>query len=220
MRVPMKRWVCRWCGTDIAEQQNGVCDRCKPLDDLLPLTVWPLERAETAGQSPHEDSLTGLSSHRAAIEWLAERIGQTESRGEDLSIALLDIDEFHAVNCIHGHPFGDLVLCRLAGLMRAATGTGDLAARLGGEEFLLAWPGDGALEAADAADDLRARFHEVTFELAGAQIGGFTLSVGVTQLASLDQRRFGANASDGLFFNADQALYQAKRDGGNCVRIF
>jgi diguanylate cyclase (GGDEF)-like protein len=225
--MPMKRWVCRWCGRDIGEQQDGVCEGCKPLDDLPPSTWSSLERAQagqaprqTGGAAPTIDSLTGLASRRAAEEWLAERPRQAELKGEALSIALLDIDDFRGLNDTHGHGFGDLVLRRLAVLMRRATGTGDLAARVGGEEFLLAWPGDGALEAAGSADDLRTRFNELTFEVAGARIGGFTLSAGITQLASLDRHQIEGNLTQGLFLTADQALYQAKQDGGNRVRIF
>jgi diguanylate cyclase (GGDEF)-like protein len=167
------------------------------------------------------DEHTGLANRREAQEWLEQRSREADLRSEAFSIALIDIDLMSQINRSHGYVVGDVVLRRLADLIRGATGATDLAARLGGEEFLLAWPGDGALEAAAEVDDLRARFHELEIELEdGTRAGGFTLSAGVTQLASLNRHQADGNIAEGLIANADRALYEAKNDGRNCVRIF
>jgi diguanylate cyclase len=143
-------------------------------------------------------------------------------RDEALSVALIDIDDMRLINDSHGYAVGDLVLCRLADLLRDATGARDIAARFGGEEFLIAWPGDDAQEAADQADAIRLRFHGMEVELAdGRRAGGFTLSAGISQLSTLSRndRRWELGWRR-LLDNADAALWAAKKAGGDCVRIF
>ncbi len=135
-------------------------------------------------------------------------------------MALVDVDDMRAINDSYGHAVGDVVLRRLTELMRDATGANDLAARVGGEEFLLAWPGDDATDAAHEADDLRARFHELDVGLGnGVQVGGFTLSAGIADVASLRHARDG-NIAESLLGAAEDALSAAKRDGGDQVRVF
>jgi len=168
------------------------------------------------------DTLTGLTNRRAAEKWLERLCQRADLRDEALSVALFDIDDMRVINDSYGHVFGDLVLRRLADLLRDATGARDIAARLGGEEFLLAWPGDDAQEAADQADTVRLRFHELEVELDdGGRVGGFALSAGVSQLSTLSPSdRRGELGCRRLLENADAALYAAKEAGGDCIRIF
>jgi diguanylate cyclase (GGDEF)-like protein len=168
------------------------------------------------------DTLTGLTNRRAAEEWLERLCQRADLRDEALSVAMIDIDDMHTINDAYGVAVGDRVLRRVADLLRDATGARDIAARFGGEEFLIAWPGDDAQEAADQADTVRVRFHDVEVELDdGGRAGGFTLSAGVSQLATLSRDdRPGERGRTKLLDNADAALYAAKETGGDCVRIF
>jgi diguanylate cyclase (GGDEF)-like protein len=167
------------------------------------------------------DAHTGLANRREADVWLNRHCRRADLRDEALSIALIDIDDMRTINDSHGHRIGDVVLRRLADSLRKAVGANDLAARFGGEEFLLAWPGDDADEAAEQADALRLRFHELEIELEnGTRAGGFTLSAGVAQLSTLSREERDREIVERLLQNADTALYSAKEAGGDRVRIF
>jgi diguanylate cyclase (GGDEF)-like protein len=165
------------------------------------------------------DSHTGLADHREAREWLDGRLREAELCGDPLSIALVDIDRMRSVNGVFGVAVGDAMICRVADLLRSATGANDLAARVGGDEFLLAWVGDDADEAAAEVDDLRRRFEAMETELViGARISGLTLSAGIAQLPNPIAPAL-VQPAEIMLAQADLALDTAKRAGGNCVRI-
>ena len=165
------------------------------------------------------DDHTGLADHRDALGWLDSRARAADLRGEFLSIALIDVDRMQSVNGVFGVEIGDAMICRVGDLLRNAAGANDLAARIGGDEFLLAWVGDDVDEAAAEADDLRRRFEELVFELdLGIRVRGLTLSAGVAQLPApcVPEPR---QLRDRLLEQADRALFTAKEAGGNCVRV-
>ncbi len=167
------------------------------------------------------DTLTGLTDRSAAEGWLDRLCQRADLRDEALSVALIDIDAMRVINDSFGISVGDLVLRRVADLLRDATGARDIAARLGGEEFLLAWLGDDAGEAAEQADTVRVRFHALEIELEdGGRAGGFTLSAGVAQLSTLSRNDRYGNLGWRLLENADAALHAAKEAGGDRIRVF
>lgn len=126
-------------------------------------------------------------------------------------VAVADLDHFKSINDRFGHPAGDRVLSECAGRLRGALREGDLLGRLGGEEFVLLLPGVGTQDVGDLLDRLRAA-------LPGRedrQLLGFpmpTCSFGAVEIGAQDALA----ASIG---KADAALYQAKRDGRDCVRV-
>jgi diguanylate cyclase (GGDEF)-like protein len=137
--------------------------------------------------------------------WLAleaRRAGDADGSSQ-LAVALVDLDDFRGFNDARGHVAGNALLVDLAKLVRDTTGSSDLAARIGGDEFLLAWPGDTAADAVRKVDDLRSLFEDQT---------GLTLSGGVADLATVDP--------DLLLRAADEALYAAKKAGRDCVRVY
>lgn len=165
------------------------------------------------------DDLTGLADNREAHGWLDSHVRTADLRGEFLSIALVDVDRMQSVNGVFGVEIGDAMICRVGDLLRSATGANDLAARVGGDEFLLAWVGDDVDEAAGEADDLRRRFEELAFELdVGIRLSGPTLSAGVAQLPVPGLPEPPPRVQR-LIEQADRALAMAKQAGGNCVRI-
>ena len=171
-------------------------------------------------RAAYTDSLTGLYNRRYALEHLdALRAGSGGMR-RGFAVLLLDLDRFKQINDRHGHPTGDRVLCVVADLLRANLRTGDVAARIGGDEFLvlLSETSDGA--ARSAAERLCARIAAAPVLIASpaaARPGPIlhqTISVGVLPIPA------GSGAvpdAASLIAAADQALYRAKRAGRNRV---
>jgi diguanylate cyclase (GGDEF)-like protein len=160
------------------------------------------------------DSLTNLANRAAferVLELEFERTGRT---GAPLSLAMFDVDDFKKVNDSHGHPCGDKVLVELAGILLAGKRGYDLAARIGGEEFVLVLPGAGMVRAQAVVERLLETLRERVFFCSprGAESFRVTASVG------LACHRGGAGLSPKeLIDMADKALYKAKHNGKNRV---
>ena len=154
------------------------------------------------------DPLTGASNRRFFLDQAAIEISRARRLGLPLSVVMLDIDFFKAVNDRHGHEAGDRVLVELARTIRATLRSGDIFARLGGEEFILMLPGQDLTEAAQMAERLRQRIEASDCEGCPAHI---TVSAGVTGLQGEGDR------IGDLLRRADLALYQAKAQGRNQV---
>ena len=150
------------------------------------------------------DPLTGLANRRVFELRLAEEVERSRRYGTPLSLLMIDVDDFKGYNDAFGHPAGDDVLRRLAWLLSESVRTSDLVARYGGEEFAVIVPeGDiyGALFLAE-----RCRH---TIEVVHWLHRGVTVSVGVASMPPCQK-----DGGD-LLAAADQALYRAKRRGGN-----
>jgi diguanylate cyclase (GGDEF)-like protein len=156
------------------------------------------------------DALTGLPNRRAFEEALAREVARALRGGSPLSLLAVDVDHFKRVNDERGHPAGDAVLRAVAGRIASAARAGDLVARVGGEEFVVALPGAGPEAAREAGERIRSRVAAEPFALEGGDLR-VTVSVGVAWL--------GEAAPDGtaLVARADQALYRAKRAGRDRV---
>ncbi len=155
------------------------------------------------------DSLTGLSDR----QWFRERLAallQIQDPADDVAVLMIDLDRFKAINDSHGHPVGDALLQVVAQRLRSAVRKGDVVSRLGGDEFAVALPVAAAAEGLGARlVDLLSRPYLIEGHVAiiGASIG---IAVGP---------RDGADAA-ALVRAADLALYQAKEDGRQMVRVF
>ncbi len=137
---------------------------------------------------------------------------QAGSRGKPLTVLVLDIDYFKAINDTHGHDAGDDVLREFATRIRKSIRGIDLACRLGGEEFVIVMPETDMAVATIVAERLRRRIASEPFGIAqGARAIDVTISIGIATLDTADD-----NAST-ILKRADQALYRAKRDGRNRV---
>lgn len=156
------------------------------------------------------DPLTGLANRRKFDEALLPEFRRAEKGGPPLSVLVIDIDHFKRFNDQHGHHVGDEVL-RVVGteLALCAQRAGDLAVRLGGEEFVVLLPGADASSAMVLADQLLTKVR--TLRVAGAPGEQLTISVGAaTYAASMPM-----SGPSELMKAADDALYQAKREGRN-----
>lgn len=158
------------------------------------------------------DPLTNLFNRRYLHETLNREVIRGHRDALDLSVILIDVDDFKQVNDLAGHAAGDIVLTTLAELLTAGIRGTDFACRLGGDEFLLLLPGASLATAAQRAGELRrafARGHQA--EPGGRGPSACTLSLGVAQL------RMDGETTEALLGRADQALYRAKQEGRNRV---
>jgi len=133
--------------------------------------------------------------------------------GIKLSVLMIDLDRFKNVNDSRGHLAGDTVLRQVGDLLRAEVRSVDLAARFGGEEFVIVLPDTEGPGAMVFAERLRERVEQQNFAEAGPPLG-VTVSIGV---ASVDSETR-ATTPEALIALADEALYRAKNDGRNRVR--
>jgi diguanylate cyclase (GGDEF)-like protein len=156
------------------------------------------------------DGLTGIANRRQCEEALTSEISRAERLGAPMTLVLADLDDFKAVNDLHGHTVGDDVLREFASVLKATVRDSDLAGRWGGEEFMLLLPGTDAAGAANLADRVRAGLAERSFLGRNGEVVTVTCSFGVAQHQAGNHERE-------LFASADRALYRAKREGKNRV---
>jgi two-component system, cell cycle response regulator len=169
-------------------------------------------REQLRHQATH-DVLTGLSNRRAIRDLLSLELARAARQRTPVGVVMVDIDHFKQVNDTYGHIAGDAVLSEVAARMRSQMRAYDSAGRYGGEEFLLILPGCDIQSAVVKADALRALIGG-TPVLTQERPINIAASMGVAVYA--EDSGF---APDDLIYQADTALYQAKRNGRNCVKV-
>ena len=185
---------------------RGIAAR-KMVEDELMLAKQRLHALATT------DPLTGLANRRKLDEVLPLEFRRSQREELPLSVLLVDIDRFKQLNDAHGHLVGDEVLKTLADLLLSfAQRAGDLAVRLGGDEFLVMLPGTDSPQAAALAKDLVRQVEQAQF---AAPVGQATVSVGVATLVPSS----GLHNLEELLSHTDKALYKAKREGRNRVVV-
>lgn len=152
------------------------------------------------------DPLTGLFNRRRMMEALDNEVRRARRLSHPFVVVMADVDLFKRYNDAYGHPAGDVVLKRVATIMREASRDVDLVARYGGEEFLVMMPETRAAGGMDVAERIRAR---LATEQWGE--GTVTISLGVAEFPAH------GDTPDALIAASDAALYQAKRAGGDRV---
>ena len=174
-----------------------------------------LQRAnEELSRLSFTDPLTGLANRRVFDQTLEKECARMTRTHSPLSLVILDVDRFKALNDSAGHQRGDECLVLLgAELTRIARRRIDVAARIGGEEFALILPETGVASAYQVAESLRLAIAGLEIPHPASNVAAFlTISAGVAT-ASLDEW----NTPEKLAAAADQALYRAKRAGRNRV---
>ena len=156
------------------------------------------------------DALTGLRNRRHVDTELPVLLARSREDASALAVGLVDLDHFKEVNDRFSHPVGDKVLVRIAGILAAATAELGWAARMGGEEFLLVFPGLSTDDALHRCEEARQAIESVQWD--GAMAGEVvTASIGFTMLQS------GRTSQAALLGQADRNLYAAKHQGRNRV---
>jgi diguanylate cyclase (GGDEF)-like protein len=174
------------------------------LAGLLLVVLISRRQLAQALRRAHFDVLTGLPNRAAIDEALRRRVAQAARNGSPLGVAMLDIDDFKAINDEYGHTKGDEVLTAVGAVARRTVRSGDLVGRFGGEELVLILPDTDQTGARTAAEKLRLALGEVTLPGLERRI---TASVGVA--AAQGDRA----ALEGLIAAADAAMYRAKAMG-------
>lgn len=159
------------------------------------------------------DPLTGLLNRRALPQAYESLRRQAQRSGDAIVLAVLDADHFKALNDSAGHQQGDDALVQLADALRQqARRPLDIAARIGGEEFLLVFFGCGLSDALQRLELLRAQIESMHIVNTGAPLGRLTCSIGAVEVTPVETRNLYQ-----LIDLADQQLYRAKRAGRNRV---
>jgi diguanylate cyclase (GGDEF)-like protein len=164
------------------------------------------DKSQNISEIATNDRLTGLVTRDIFDILLKKEVSQASRTGMDISLAMIDIDDFKEINDHYGHQQGDKVLSSVGAIVRNNVRKMDTAARYGGEELVILMPNTSAKTASEVAERIRKDIENMRV----SQIS-ITVSIGVS-----DTRSIGTNL-DELVKKADQALYQAKRTGKNIV---
>lgn len=184
------------------------------LEGLLTQLIYPLRNTLLYHQAlcdAHTDTLTGVANRAALQSGLAREWKVACRQFAPLSLIAVDLDHFKQVNDTHGHPCGDQVLITVTQCIKNSTRGSDLVYRYGGEEFMVLAPNTARDGAATLAERIR-RHVEITPCSTEHGDLNVTASIGVATLAA-------GESETNLVARADQALYQAKREGRNRVAL-
>jgi len=154
------------------------------------------------------DPLTNIYNRRKFFRLLELEIQRVERYDRSLSIVILDIDHFKRVNDTYGHDTGDFVLRKITELIRENARISDILARYGGEEFVIILPETDIEGASKQIERMRKVIEKTSFE----GVGNLTISAGITSYT-------GGDSCESMITRADKALYLAKEEGRNRVRV-
>ena len=157
------------------------------------------------------DMLTGLNNRRAFFDSATAMLAYCKHAGLPSSLIMLDVDNFKKINDAHGHANGDIALQHVANILRTKLRISDIACRFGGEEFAVFLPNANLEEAMVAAEKLRMVIAATHVLLAYERSVVLTASLGVTEVG---------DTLDELLIHADEAMYEAKKNGRNLINAY
>jgi diguanylate cyclase (GGDEF)-like protein len=158
------------------------------------------------------DGLTGLWNHRIIVERLRGEMDRSRREGTPLSVIMADVDHFKKINDTFGHLTGDVVLKEISTIITSSVRTYDWVGRYGGEEFLIVLPGSDMENALIRAEELRLAVQLAQIKN-GETVLHVTASFGVASDFPFDHE------AEAVIQTVDEALYQAKNSGRNCVIV-
>jgi len=170
------------------------------------------EQSRQLEEQLQQDALTGVLSRRGYEERIAQEFERYQRYRHMVSVIVFDLDHFKRVNDQFGHQTGDKCLKVISTYIQPVIRKSDALARYGGDEFVLILPGIDGSEAVKVAEKIRRLVEQIRFLYEGKRIP-LTLSMGVAQAGESDPD------ADNLFKRADQALFAAKEEGRNRVKI-
>jgi diguanylate cyclase (GGDEF)-like protein/PAS domain S-box-containing protein len=160
------------------------------------------------------DSLTGSFNRRAFFERAHAEFAEAQRSGSELSVIMMDIDYFKAVNDTYGHGVGDEVIKEVARILEDGLRGAEVVGRYGGEEFCILLPATDSAQAARIGERLRRDIQEKVWLCDSRIDQKITSSFGITSTVEP------AESTDALIDRADQALYESKESGRNRVTVW
>ncbi|MEM8864056.1 MAG: diguanylate cyclase [Planctomycetota bacterium] len=203
----------------LADAFNTMIDSLNQSTDELLESQQEMERLrlsaaqreiERHAEQARTDQLTQINNRRAFDDMMSHYAEECDGTDRTFGVVLYDVDKFKHFNDTYGHPAGDAVLCGVAQALEAAFDSGDFVARFGGEEFAVLLPDCTLSETLEKADRARRAIEDSAFQHE-EQTFKVTASGGVSLYAS------GSDIA-AIIKQADNALYEAKHAGRNCVR--
>jgi diguanylate cyclase (GGDEF)-like protein len=170
-----------------------------------------LDSAEAYAHAATVDPVTGVFNRRYFQVRLDEELQRSHRHQIPLALLMIDVDDFKRVNDSHGHLAGDTILRDVGEILRRSVRVFDVCARFGGEEFVIIMPGSTSDNALRIAERIRERIDHYRPSDGVLAMTHVTVSVGLAVSSA------GATVGH-LLERADQALYEAKRAGKNCIR--
>jgi len=171
------------------------------------------ESLQQMEQMAATDPLTGLYNRRHFGRMMEQMFADAQRIGSDLSCVMIDLDEYKHLNDTFGHPVGDQLLITAGKVITANLRKMDVAARYGGDEFVLMLPRADTPEAAGVAQRIRDDYYHASAGVLRKQQGVF-MSVGISTLVA-----HRPSGTDQLLAMADKALYRAKESGRNRIAV-
>lgn len=179
----------------------------------LPALKYMQECIQKLAHLTEHDPLTGLANRRAITNTMETEIERAARLSSSLSVAMLDLDDFKNVNDTHGHACGDVVLQKFSQLISSEIRKTDLAARFGGEEFIILLSGTSLIRAQQVLKRIKDSCAELAVKCS-PEHPPLQLTCSIGLVCYKGKRNIDA---DTLIQAADQALYQAKEGGKNKV---
>lgn len=155
-----------------------------------------------------KDELTGLYNRHFLMQYIEKEIENAKTEGYPITMAILDLDKFKAINDTWGHPVGDEQLKHTANIILEVIRSTDLLVRFGGEEFIIVFPKTDIVNAKVVLEKIRFAIEKSHHPITGKQ----TVSLGGAQWIK-------SEAFVDWYKRADEALYNAKNSGRNCVKV-
>jgi diguanylate cyclase (GGDEF)-like protein len=184
----------------------------RDITEVMQMGLSHVARLEVLTRKAATDALTGIANRRSFLEQLDTELARLDGR-HPCGVIMMDIDHFKRINDTYGHPFGDEVLRRIAGVLGKTVRKGDVAGRYGGEEFALYLPMADPLRAKEGAERFRRMIRQTKFHHKGREVA-VTASFGVSCAP-----HHGTTAEE-LLKSADEALYLSKHRGRDRVTVY
>ena len=188
--------------TDVTDRSNQLASVAATADQLQEANEKLLELSNT-------DQLTGLGNRRALLDEL--NLYAAKDKQGSIGLIMVDIDHFKVINDTHGHPAGDAVLVQLAQAMRDTCRDDDLITRWGGEEFIVLLHDSNEQRMRLAAERLRLHIRRLVIQLDNGVALQVTASLGAALMRS-------GQGSESALRQVDRLLFEAKREGRDCVK--
>jgi len=198
----------------LSRNKKFAAQETEQLEQLICALHYPLRNAlmyQEAISAAHRDPLTGVGNRGAMTTTLHRELEKAFRHSRSLGLIMMDIDHFKKINDKYGHSVGDLALQSMVECAEKSVRISDMMFRYGGEEFVIVLPETDESGVLRLAKRIRRRVEKLETWIQNHRIN-MTVSIGITTLQEADDEKT-------FVARADEALYKAKRDGRNCIRI-